>query len=105
VSRSGATIVGALWLGAGRRAAAEFSFFLSMPTMAGAFAYDLYKNRDVLDASALGDIAVGFAMAFVSAVLVVRWLLGYLGTHGFAVFGWWRIAVGGTALLALLAGY
>jgi len=105
VSRSGATIVGALWLGAGRRAAAEFSFFLSMPTMAGAFAYDLYKNRDVLDASALGDIAVGFVMAFISAVLVVRWLLGYLGNHGFAVFGWWRIAVGVTALVALLAGH
>lgn len=105
VSRSGATIVGALLLGAGRRAAAEFSFFLSMPTMAGAFAYDLYKNRDVLDASALGDIATGFAVAFVSAVLVVRWLLGYVATHGFALFGWWRIAVGGTALVALLAGY
>jgi undecaprenyl-diphosphatase len=104
VSRSGATIVGALWLGAGRRAAAEFSFFLSMPTMAGAFAYDLYKNRDLLDASALGDIAVGFAMAFISAVLVVRWLLAYLGTHGFALFGWWRIAVGVVALAALWAG-
>lgn len=105
VSRSGATIVGALLFGAGRRAAAEFSFFLSMPTMAGAFAYDLYRNRDVLDASALGDIATGFAVAFVSAVLVVRWLLGYVATHGFALFGWWRIAVGGTALVALLAGY
>ena len=78
VSRSGATIVGALWLGASKRAAAEFSFFLSMPTMAGAFAYDLYKNRDVLDASAMGEIAVGFVMAFISAVLVVRWLLGYV---------------------------
>jgi undecaprenyl-diphosphatase len=76
-----------------------------MPTMAGAFAYDLYKNRDVLDATALGDIAVGFTMAFISAVLVVRWLLGYLSNHGFAVFGWWRIAVGVTALIALLAGY
>jgi undecaprenyl-diphosphatase len=105
VSRSGATIVGALWLGAGKRAAAEFSFFLSMPTMAGAFAYDLYKNRDVLDVSAMGEIAVGFGMAFISAVLVVRWLLGYVSRHGYAVFGWWRIIVGSAALGALLLGF
>tara|TARA_R110002072_G_scaffold76065_1_gene178693 strand:+ start:1199 stop:2005 length:807 start_codon:yes stop_codon:yes gene_type:complete len=105
VSRSGATIVGALMLGASKRAAAEFSFFLSMPTMAGAFAYDLYKNRDVLDASALGEIAVGFAMAFITAVLVVKWLLGYVSKHGYALFGWWRIIVGTLALLALTAGY
>jgi undecaprenyl-diphosphatase len=105
VSRSGATIVGALWLGVGRRAAAEFSFFLSMPTMAGAFAYDLYKNRDVLDWGAMTEIAVGFAMAFVSAVLVVRLLLAYLSTHGFALFGWWRIIVGTAALAALWAGF
>lgn len=103
VSRSGATIVGALMLGSSKRAAAEFSFFLSMPTMAGAFAYDLYKNRDVLDASALGEIAVGFAMAFVSAVLVVRWLLGYVSKHGYALFGWWRIIVGSAAVVGLLA--
>jgi undecaprenyl-diphosphatase len=105
VSRSGATIVGALMLGASKRAAAEFSFFLSMPTMAGAFAYDLFKNRDVLDASAMGEIAVGFALAFVSAVLVVKWLLGYVSRHGYALFGWWRIIVGGLALAALLAGF
>lgn len=92
-------------LGAGKRAAAEFSFFLSMPTMAGAFAFDLFKNRDVLDASALGEIAVGFVAAFVAAVLVVRWLLGYVSRHGYALFGWWRIAVGSVALAALLAGY
>ena len=77
-SRSGATIVGALMLGVSKRAAAELSFFLSMPTMAGAFAYDLYKNRDVLDSSAMGEIAVGFVMAFISAVFVVRWLLDYV---------------------------
>lgn len=103
-SRSGATIVGALMLGASKRAAAEFSFFLSMPTMAGAFAYDLYKNRDVLDASALGEIAVGFVFAFLSAVLVVKWLLNYVSKHGYALFGWWRIAVGCVALALLLAG-
>ncbi len=100
-SRSGSTIVGALLLGVGKRAAAEFSFFLSMPTMAGAFAYDLYQNRDVLDASAMGEIAVGFVMAFISAVFVVRWLLDYVSKHGYALFGWWRIVVGGVALVAL----
>jgi undecaprenyl-diphosphatase len=105
VSRSGATIVGALMLGVGKRAAAEFSFFLSMPTMAGAFAYDLWKNRDLLDASAMGEIAVGFSLAFISALLVARWLLNYVARKGFAVFGWWRIIVGSAALTALLMGF
>ena len=104
-SRSGATIVGALLLGVGKRAAAEFSFFLSMPTMAGAFAYDLYKNREVLDISAVNEIMLGFGMAFISAVLVVRWLLGYVSRNGYAVFGWWRIIVGTLAMAALWAGY
>ena len=105
VSRSGSTIVGALMLGVDRRAAAEFSFFLSMPTMAGAFAYDLYKNRHVLDFSALTDISVGFAMAFITALIVVRWVLNYISQHGFALFGWWRIIAGSLALGALWAGY
>jgi undecaprenyl-diphosphatase len=104
-SRSGSTIVGALLLGASKRAAAEFSFFLSMPTMAGAFAYDLYKNRDVLDASALNEIAIGFVCAFIAAVLVVRGLLGYVSKHGYRVFGWWRIVVGVVAMAVLLSGY
>lgn len=101
VSRSGATIVGAMMLGASKRAAAEFSFFLSMPTMAGAFAYDLYKNRDVLDASAMGEIAVGFVVAFIAAVLVVKWLLSYVSRNGYALFGWWRIIVGCAAIVGL----
>ncbi|MGL5009211.1 MAG: undecaprenyl-diphosphate phosphatase, partial [Paracoccaceae bacterium] len=105
VSRSGATIVGAVMMGVGRRAAAEFSFFLSMPTMGSAFAYDLWANRDVLDFSSLLDIAVGFAMAFVTAVLVVKWVLNYLSRHGFALFGWWRIAVGTAALIGLWSGF
>ncbi|MGL6210312.1 MAG: undecaprenyl-diphosphate phosphatase, partial [Paracoccaceae bacterium] len=105
VSRSGATIVGALMLGVGKRAAAEFSFFLSMPTMGAAFAYDLYKNRDVLDFAGLSDIAVGFVVAFVTAVLVVRWVLGYVSQHGYALFGWWRIIVGTVALTLLWAGF
>ncbi|MFV0385531.1 undecaprenyl-diphosphate phosphatase [Paracoccus sp. (in: a-proteobacteria)] len=104
VSRSGATIVGALFLGADKRSAAEFSFFLSMPTMLGAFTFDLYKNRNILDASALGDIAVGFVCAFISAVIVVRWLLGYVSEKGYSLFGWWRIVAGGLVLLALMAG-
>ena len=105
VSRSGATIVGGLALGLDKRSAAEFSFFLSMPTMAGAFAYDLYKNRDVLDTSALGEIAVGFVIAFVTAVLVVKWLLGYVSRNGYSLFGWWRIIVGSLAFVALTLGY
>ncbi len=105
VSRSGSTIVGALMLGVSKRAAAEFSFFLSLPTMAGAVGYDLYKNRDVLDFSAVSEIAVGFVLAFVTAVLVVRGLLNYVSRNGYGLFGWWRIMVGGAALVALWAGF
>ncbi|WP_134726399.1 undecaprenyl-diphosphate phosphatase [Paracoccus luteus] len=103
VSRSGATIVGALALGADKRSAAEFSFFLSMPTMLGAFTYDLLKNRDILDAAAAGNVAIGFVCAFLSALVVVRGLLNYVSVHGYGVFAWWRIGVGGVALLALMA--
>jgi undecaprenyl-diphosphatase len=105
VSRSGATIVGGLILGTSRKAAAEFSFFLSMPTMAGAFTYDLWKSRHILDFSALTDIAVGFALAFLSAVLVVRWTLDFVSRNGFAIFGWWRIIVGSAALALLWLGF
>ncbi len=105
VSRSGATIVGALMMGVEKRAAAEFSFLLSLPTMGAAVAYDLWKSRDLLDFSAVADIAVGFAVAFVTAVLVVRWVLNFVGRHGYAVFGWWRIIVGSAALVALWAGF
>ncbi len=102
VSRSGATIVGALLMGVEKRAAAEFSFYLAMPTMAGAFTYDLYKNWAALDPAAVSGIALGFVTAFVSGVLVVRYLLDYVSRHGYALFGWWRIVVGGLALGALL---
>lgn len=105
VSRSGATIVGALMLKVEKRAAAEFSFLLSLPTMIAAVGYDLFKSRHVLDFSAVWDIAIGFAMAFVAAVLVVKWVLSYVSRHGYAIFGWWRIIVGSVALVALLAGY
>ena len=104
VSRSGSTIVGAMLMGVGKRAAAEFSFFLSMPTMAGAFAYDLMKNRDILDAQAMGNIVVGFVCAFIAALIVVKWLLNYVSKHGYALFAWWRIILGALAFLALAAG-
>lgn len=105
VSRSGATIVGALLMGVEKRAAAEFSFLLSLPTMGAAVAYDLFKNRDVLDFGAVWEIAVGFSVAFLTAVLVVRWVLSFIGQHGYALFGWWRIIVGTAALAALWLGF
>lgn len=101
VSRSGSSIVGGLLLGADKRAATEFSFFLAMPTMAGAFAYDLFKNYAELGTADVKSIALGFAVAFVAGVLVVRYLLDFVGRHGFAPFAWWRIIVGGIGLGAL----
>jgi len=101
VSRSGATIVGALLMGTDKRSAAEFSFFLAMPTMAGAFAYDFYKNRDLIDATQLGLVAIGFVCAFIAAVLVVRSLLDFVSRHGFSLFAWWRIVVGGIGIAAM----
>ena len=101
VSRSGSTIVGAMLLGADKRTAAEFSFFLAMPTMAGAFAYDLYKNWSNLDLSDATAIGAGFVAAFVMAVIVVRAALEFIGRHGLAPFGWWRILVGAAGLLGL----
>lgn len=102
VSRSGSTIVGAMLFGADKRSAAEFSFFLAMPTMAGAFAYDLYKNWSVLRPDDVTGIVLGFVTAFVCGVFVVRYLLGFVSRHGYALFGWWRIIVGGVALGTLL---
>ena len=101
VSRSGATVAGAMLLGCDKRSAAEFSFFLAMPTMAGAFAYSFFKSYDQLRADDLGLIAVGFVAAFVSAVFVVRSLLDFVARHGFAPCAWWRIGVGTVGLIAL----
>lgn len=100
-SRSGATIIGGLLLGADKRAAAEFSFFLAMPTMTGAFAYDLYKNYNLLTAADVEIIVAGFIAAFIAGVVVVRSLLGYVSRHGYGLFGWWRILVGLLGLTAL----
>jgi undecaprenyl-diphosphatase len=102
VSRSGSSIVGALLLGADKRSATEFSFFLAMPTMAGAFAYDLYKNYAELAPEDIKAIGLGFAVSFVAGVLVVRYLLDFVSRHGFALFAWWRILVGGMGLGALV---
>jgi undecaprenyl-diphosphatase len=104
VSRSGATIVSAMLLGADKRAAAEFSFWLAMPTMAGAFAYDLYKNHSQMTANNTMLIAIGFAVSFVSAWVVVKVFLDYVTRHGFAVFAWWRVIVGTLGLIALALG-
>lgn len=100
-SRSGATIVGALLLGTDKRSAAEFSFFLAMPTMAGAFAYDLYKNYQYLGQDDVTAIAIGFIVAFIAGVFVVRGLLDFVTRHGFTPFAWWRIAVGSAGLIGL----
>ncbi|MEI6572210.1 MAG: undecaprenyl-diphosphate phosphatase [Alphaproteobacteria bacterium] len=102
VSRSGATIVGAMALGADKRAAAEFSFFLAIPTMVGAFAYDLMKSYKDLTLTGTSLIAIGFVAAFISGLIVVTSLLRYVSRHGFAVFAWWRIIIGAAGLAGLL---
>jgi undecaprenyl-diphosphatase len=104
VSRSGATIVAAMLCGADRRAAAEFSFWLAMPTMAGAFAYDLYKDHGHLSQGNLAIIAVGFVVSFIAAWFVVKTFLGYVSRNGFTLFVGWRIVVGVLGLIALSLG-
>ncbi|TDQ64535.1 undecaprenyl-diphosphatase [Maritalea mobilis] len=94
VSRSGATIVGSMLMGTDKRSAAEFTFFIALPIMTGAFAYDLYKNIDVITLDAGLDIAVGFAAAFIVGAIVVRYLLDFVSKFGFSIFGWWRIIAG-----------
>ena len=101
VSRSGATIVGAMLLGADKRSAAEFSFYLAMPTMAGAFAYDLFKNYGQMSGSNWLIVVVGFLTSFVAAFFVVKTFLDYVTSHGFSLFAWWRIIVGALGLIGL----
>jgi undecaprenyl-diphosphatase len=93
-SRSGATIIGGLFFGLSRKAATEFSFFLAIPTLIAASAYELWKERALLSADDLGMWTVGFVAAFVSAFLCVRWLLRYISNHDFTIFAWYRIAFG-----------
>ena len=104
-SRSGATIIGGMLFGLSRRAATEFSFFLAVPTLLAAGAYDLRKNRALFAARDLPMFAVGLAAAFVSAFIVIRWLIGYVATHDFRPFAWYRIVFGAVVLLTAYFGW
>ncbi len=101
VSRSGATILGGLLMGLERKVATEFSFFLAIPTMLGATVYDLYKNRDVLTLDDMTLIVIGFVTAFVVALCVVKWVVGFIARHGFAPFAYYRIVLGSLGLAVL----
>lgn len=101
VSRAGATIVGAMLYGADRRSAAEFSFWLAMPTMVGAFVFEAYKNRSELASADLTAIAVGFVFSFIAGWVVVKTFLGYVQRHSFDLFAWWRILLGTFGIFAL----
>lgn len=103
-SRSAATIMGALVLGLSAPAAAEFSFFLAIPTMIGAFAYDFYKNRAEMSADHVGILAIGFVVSFITAMIVVKTFLTYVQRHGFVLFAWWRVIIGTVGLIALALG-
>jgi undecaprenyl-diphosphatase len=106
VSRSGASIVAAMLFGADKRAATEFSFWLAMPTMVGAFVFEAYKSKaELTGGSNTVLIAIGFAVSFVCGWFVVKTLLGYVSRHGFALFAWWRIIVGALGLIALALGH
>lgn len=98
-SRSGATIIGAMIFGFSRKCATEFSFYLGIPTLIGAGAYSLLKQRDLLSAADLPMFAVGLVFAFFSALLCIRWLIRYVSTHDFTVFAWYRIVFGALVLL------
>jgi len=102
VSRSGATIVGSLLMGTDKRSAAEFTFWIAMPIMGGAFVYDLYKSKDYITSELGAAVIIGFAAAFVVAFFVVRYLLDYISRHGYAIFAYWRIFVGAIGLWGVL---
>jgi undecaprenyl-diphosphatase len=103
-SRSGATIIGGMLFGLSRRAATEFSFFLAVPTLIAAGAYDFWKNRALFAPGDAGPFAVGSIAAFISAFLCVRWLLRYIASHDFTPFAWYRIAFGAVVLLTAYTG-
>lgn len=105
MSRSGSTLIGAMLCKVNKKAAAEFSFFLAMPTMAGAFAYDIFKTYKQMDFTDVGLIVVGFAAAFITAVLVVKALLDFVSKHGYGIFAIWRVAVGIIGLILLQMGF
>lgn len=101
VSRSGATIVGGLLLGVDKKAAAEFSFFLAIPTMVGAFGLDFWESRDLITSDVANLIGIGFVVSFISGLFVVRFLVDFVGRYGFAPFSLWRILMGTVGLLAI----
>jgi undecaprenyl-diphosphatase len=103
-SRSGATIIGGMLLGLSRKAATDFSFFLAIPTLIGAGAYSLYKERALLSEADIPVFAVGLLFSFIAAWLCVRWLLRYIATHDFVPFAWYRIAFGLVVLATWLSG-
>ena len=104
-SRSGATIIGGMLFGLSRKAATEFSFFLAVPTLIAAGAYDSWKNRELFLAKDFGMWTVGLVVSFVSAFLVIRWLIRYVATHDFRWFAWYRIAFGIVVLLTAYYGW
>jgi len=104
-SRSGATIIGGMVFGFSRRCATEFSFYLGIPTLMGAGAYSVLKNRHLLEASDLPMFAVGLVFAFFSALLCIRWLIRYVSTHDFTVFAWYRIVFGALVLVTAHTGW
>ena len=104
-SRSGATIIGGMLFGLSRKAATEFSFFLAIPTLVGAGAYDTYKYRDLLSVADIPLFAVGIATAFVSALVCVRWLIRFVATHDFIPFAWYRIGFGVLVLATAYFGW
>ena len=104
-SRSGATIIGGMLFGLSRKAATEFSFFLAVPTLIAAGLYDLWKHRDMLSASDAPVFAVGSVVSFISAFVVIRWLIRYVATHDFKPFAWYRIVFGVVVLLTAYFGW
>jgi undecaprenyl-diphosphatase len=104
-SRSGATIIGGMLFGLSRPAATEFSFFLAVPTLCAAGAYDLLKHRALFSTDDLGMFAVGLTVSFASAFVVIRWLIRYVATHDFRPFAWYRIAFGAAVLLTAYFGW
>jgi undecaprenyl-diphosphatase len=103
-SRSGATIIGGMLFGMSRPAATEFSFFLAVPTLIAAGGYDLWNSRDLLSAADLDMFGAGLVMSFVSAFVVIRWLVRYVATHDFRPFAWYRIAFGVVVLATAYSG-
>jgi undecaprenyl-diphosphatase len=104
-SRSGATIIGGMLLGLSRKAATDFSFYLAIPTLIGAGVYSLYKERALLSWADVPLFTVGLVFSFISAWACVRWLLGYIASHSFVVFAWYRIAFGIVVLATALSGW